>query len=145
MRLTKTMFVLLAIFTAYSFGQKNFYVLPTSENIAIYANDVRQMNEKALESVGKTDKLKVIETSGKNYKVQSPSGKTGWVEKRLVSKTDAKVETFEGVEVTGYLDNPTPLVITDMDQGYSAPIDINRSFKDALKNNADKEMITRTR
>lgn len=145
MRFTKTMLILLTIFVAYSFGQKTFYVLPTSNDVALYANSVRQMNEKALETVGKTDKLKVLETSGSSYKVQSPSGKTAWVEKRLVSKTDAKVETFEGVEVTGYLDNPTPLVITDMDQGYSAPIDINRSFKDALKNNADKEMITRTR
>jgi len=145
MRLTKMFFVVLTIFTAYSFGQKSFYVLPTAENTAVYANQVRQMNEKALESVGKTDRLKVIETAGSHYKVQSPSGKTGWVEKRLVSKTEGKVETFDGVEVQGYLDNPTPLVITDMDQGYSAPIDINRSFKDALKNNADKEMISRTR
>jgi len=145
MRLVKSVFMLIVLFTAYSFGQKVGYVLPTSDAIAVYTNQVRQVNEKALETVGKTDRLKVVETASNHYKVLTPSGKTGWVEKRLVSKTDGKVETFDGVEVQGYLDNPTPLVITDVDQGYTAPIDINRSFKDALKNNADKEMISRTR
>lgn len=143
MRFVKTLLILI-VMLSFTYAQKTFYVVPTKDNVQVYENKVRQMNEKAIESVGKGDRLKVIESSGKLYKVKTDSGKLGWIEKRYASKTQGTVETFEDVEVQGYLDNPTPLYITDMDQGESAPVDIDRSFKDALKRNADKDMISRT-
>lgn len=137
--------ILLAILVTFSvsFAQKVFYVIPTKEAIGLYKNQVRQINEKPIETLNKESRLKVISSKGKYYKVKSDAGNIGWVEKRLVTKVDAKVETFGDAEVTGYLDNPTPLYITDMDQGESAPVDVDRSFKDALTRNADKEKIER--
>ncbi len=144
MRLLTTTIFSILLFSSFVSAAKPFYVLPNKEGVQVYKNEVRQMNEQAMEVVGKNDRLKVIETSRNNYKVKTDKGNIGWIEKRLASKTEGTVETFEDVEVQGYLDNPTPLYITDMDQGQSAPVDIDRSFKDALKRNADKETISRT-
>ncbi len=143
MRLIKATLVFIILFSSFASAQKVFFVVPTKANVALYKNKVRQMNEKAIQTVGKKDRLKVIESSGKHYKVRTDDGKIGWIEKKVAAKTGGKVETFEDVEVQGYLDNPTPLFITDMDQENSAPVDIDRSFKDALKRNADKETVSR--
>ena len=120
-----------------------FYVLPNTENVGIYKNQVRQMNEQAILKVGKQDRLKVIEKKGKYYKVRAENKDIGWVETRLVSKTDGKSYAFDDVEVEGYLDNPTPIYINDMNQAESAPIELDRSFADALKRDTDKEHIMR--
>lgn len=144
MRLTKIITILVCFIVSFSFAQKTFYVVPKKDKLPVYKNEVRQMNEKAIETVSITDQLKVIEATRNHYKVKTDKGNTGWIEKKFAKKTQATVETFEDVEVQGYLDNPTPLYITDMDQEESAPVDIDRSFKDALKRNADKETISRT-
>ncbi len=144
MRLAKTIVMSILLLSSFAAAAKNFYVLPNKSGVPVYKNEVREMNEAALETVGKNDRLKVVETSRNSYKVKTDKGNYGWIEKRFASKTKGSVETFEDVEVQGYLDNPTPLFITDMDQSESAPVDIDRSFKDALKRNADKETISRT-
>ena len=144
MRLINTVIFSILLLSSFVSAAKIFYVLPNKEGVQVYKNEVRQMNEQAMEVVGKNDRLKVIESSRNNYKVKTDKGNIGWIEKRLASKTEGTVETFEDVEVQGYLDNPTPLYITDMDQGESAPVDIDRSFKDALRRNTDKETISRT-
>ncbi len=143
MRLIKATLVFIILFSSFASAQKVFFVVPKKANVALYKNKVRQMNEKAIQTVGKNDRLKVIESSGKHYKVRTDDGKIGWIEKKAAEKTGGKVETFEDVEVQGYLDNPTPIFITDMNQENSAPVDIDRSFKDALKRNADKETVSR--
>jgi hypothetical protein len=142
MRTVKTLALLLTVATLII--AKTFYVLPNSNNLGIYKNKVRQMNEAALIKVGKEDRLKVIEKNGNYYKVRADeSGTIGWVETKAVSKTDGKAYTFDDIEVEGYLDNPTPIYITDMDQTQSAPIELDRSFADALKQDTDKERIMR--
>ncbi len=141
MRTFKSLAIVL-LFISMSFAEK-FYVLPNSANVSVYANKSRQMNEKALEKVGKDDRLKVIKKSGGYYNVRTEAGNIGWVETRLVSKTEGKAYTFDDVEVEGYLDNPTPIYITDMDQTESAPIELDRSFADALKQDTDKERVMR--
>jgi hypothetical protein len=142
MRTFKTLAILLTF--AALISAETFYVLPNTGNLGIYKNKVRQMNEAALIKVGKDDRLKVIEKSGSHYKVRADaSGTIGWVEKKSVSKTDGKAYTFDDIEVEGYLDNPTPIYITDMTQTNTAPIELDRSFADALKQDTDKERIMR--
>jgi len=117
--------------------------MPQSDNVSVYPNKVRGMNESAVATVGKDDRLRVIETSGNHYKVETPDGTRGWLESRLVSRTEETVQTFENMEISGYGDNPTPIIIQDADMGASAPIDIDRSFKSALLQNTDKDMVSR--
>ena len=127
-----------------SFAQKQFYVVPNMDNTGIYANQVRQVNERAIETVGKADVLRVIETKGNHYKVKTNSGSEGWIEKRLATRNDArKAYTFDDVEIQGYLDNPTPIYITDVDEGSIAAIELDRSFADAIKRGTDKEQVNR--
>lgn len=52
--------------------------------------------------------------------------------------------TFDDTEVQGYLDNPTPIYIMDTDDPNSEPITLDRSFREALKINIDRETIERT-
>ena len=125
------------------FAQREFFVSPTAD-AAIYANQTRQMNEKAVENVTKGSVLRVIAERGNHYRVRTNSGNEGWIEKRLTVRNDArKAYTFDDVEVQGYLDNPTPIYITDVDEGSIAAIELDRSFADALKRGADKERVNR--
>ncbi len=144
MHVKKTLLIAVSLFVALSFGRE-FYAMPNSNNTAVYPNKVRGMNEEAVASVGKDDRLRVIETSGSHYKVETPDGTRGWLEGRLVTKTEETVQTFENMEISGYGDNPTPIIIQDADMGASAPIEIDRSFKSALLQNTDKDMVSRVR
>ncbi|MDR0303956.1 MAG: hypothetical protein LBH98_04175 [Chitinispirillales bacterium] len=144
MRIFKFALIGLLFTVTSSFAQKTFYVVPNSDNVGVYANQVRQMNEKAIETVGKANVLRVIETKGNYYKVRTDAGNEGWLEKRLATRNDAKkAYVFDDVEIQGYLDNPTPIYITDVDEGSIAAIELDRSFADAIKRNVDKEHVNR--
>jgi len=145
MRIMKFTTAVVLLAAVSSFAQREFYVTPKEDNVGIYVNQVRQMNEKAVEVVGKSSTLRVIETKGNSYRVKTGAGNEGWVEKRLTTVNDTKkAYTFDDVEVQGYLDNPTPIYITDMDDGGATAIELDRSFADALKRSADKERVNRT-
>jgi hypothetical protein len=143
MRSIKLVFIGIMLLAVTSFAQKTFYVSPTAD-VGIYANQTRQMNERALETVSKGAVLLVIDQKGNYYKVRTDSKIEGWIEKRLAVRNDAKkAYTFDDVEIQGYLDNPTPIYITDVDDGSIAAIELDRSFADALKRNTDKEQVSR--
>ena len=55
----------------------------------------------------------------------------------------SKTFVFDNAEVIGYLDNPTPVYIIDIDDPNADPINLDRSFKDALRENVDKETVER--
>ena len=138
MRLSVFMFSVL-LFVSATFAQDQ-YVLPKKSDTPVYekANKGTEITR-----VSKDDRLQVMSDKGSMYRIKTPDGKIGYVAKKSVSKTDGKAYTFDNIEVEGYLDNPTPIYITDMDDGQNAPIDLDRSFADALKNNADKERVMR--
>ena len=144
MRFMKLVTIGVLLVAASSFAQKEFFVSPTSD-APIYANQTRQMNEKAIEVVEKGAVLRVIDQKGNSYKVRTNNGNEGWLEKRLAVRNDAKkAYTFDDVEIQGYLDNPTPIYITDVDDGGVSAIDLDRSFADALKRKNDKERVNRS-
>ncbi|MBN2036609.1 MAG: hypothetical protein JW768_07705 [Chitinispirillaceae bacterium] len=120
------------------------YVQPKENNVGIYKNNVRQVYEKPLFQVGTEDRLLILETKGDHYRVQSVEGGSGWVEKRLVvSIGKSKTFVFDNAEVVGYLDNPTPVYILDSDDPNAERIYLDRSFKEALRDNTDKETAER--
>lgn len=143
MRSFKLVLIGILLIAASSFAQRNYYVSPTSD-VGVYANQTRQMNERAIENVTKGSILRVIDENRNYYKVRTDAGNEGWIEKRMAVRNDAKkAYTFDDVEIQGYLDNPTPIYITDVDDGSIAAIELDRSFADALKRNTDKEQISR--
>jgi len=54
-----------------------------------------------------------------------------------------KSMTFDAQEVLRYMDGVSPIAILDIGEAESDPIVLNRSFKDALKENVDRESIER--
>lgn len=123
------------------FAQK--YVTPKEET-GLYPNETRQVYEEPVQTVGPNDRLTIITTKNRHYKVKTSTGVEGWIEKRLVAATGkSKTFVFDNAEVIGYLDNPTPVYIIDTDDPNADPISLDRSFKEALRENVDKETIER--
>jgi hypothetical protein len=146
MRLTSLLAIIFLCGTA-TFAQQKIskYVQPTQDNIGIYANEIRQVYEKALVTLPKAARLEVLETKKEYYKV-SYQGQVGYVEKRLVqavAKGANRTYTFGDEEVLGSLDNPTPIYIMDAEGSDPDPIKLDRSFSDALKENVDMETVLR--
>jgi hypothetical protein len=119
------------------------YVSAKKRDTGIYENEVRKLNEQALLRVGPDDRLTVLEESRNAYKVDF-NGQRGWVEKGAVVKVGkSKTFVFDNADVIGYLDNPTPVYIIDADDPNANPITLDRSFKDALRENVDRETVER--
>jgi hypothetical protein len=138
-------FLLLALSAAVLMAQSaRKYVQPKENNVGVYKNQVRQVYEKPVFQVGTEDRLLILETKGDFYRVQGVEGGSGWIEKRLVvSIGKSKTFVFDNAEVVGYLDNPTPVYILDSDDPNAERIYLDRSFKDALRENTDKETTER--
>lgn len=119
-------------------------VTPNKDGAEVFQNEIRQLYEKPIFSVGTSDRLQVLDSKGGHYKVKGPDGQIGWIEKSIVAATGkSKTFVFDNAEVVGYLDNPTPVYIMDTDDPNADPINLDRSFKDALRENVDKETVER--
>jgi hypothetical protein len=152
MRLTKwtKLALILSLAVGSAFAQKvGDAVQPKKANTQIYANEVREAYEQNIATVGQGEVLTVTEVKRNHFKVRTGSGVEGYVQKNEVSKASGSAAArnrafaFEAAEVIGYLDNPTPVYIIDMDDPNADPITLDRSFKDALKENVDRETMER--
>jgi len=146
MRVFKLTVIMALLIAATAFAQRQFYVTTTAE-APIYANQVRQMNERAIETVARGQSVRVIEDRGNHFRVRTDRGNEGWVEKRLVSQNESasrRAFTFDDVEIQGFLDNATPILITDVEDGTTVTIDLERSFADGLRRGSSKERFSRS-
>jgi hypothetical protein len=144
MRNWRIFFVCALSATALWAAEAKKYVQPKESNVGVYKNQVRQVYEQPVFKVGPEDRLLILETKGDNYRVQNVDGKNGWVEKRLVAQIGkSKTFVFDNAEVVGYLDNPTPVYILDSDDPNADRIYLDRSFKEALRDNTDQETTER--
>ena len=142
MRLSK-LFLVFAIFVSVVFAAEK-YVVPNKDGVGVYKNRTREVYEEPVVKVGTTDRLTVIKKKGRHYQVKTGDGQRGWVEARMVATTGkSKTFVFDNADVIGYLDNPTPVYIIDTDDPNADPINLDRSFKDALRENVDKETVER--
>lgn len=119
------------------------YVTAIANNADVYQSNTRKIQDTPIFTVGTDDRLQVLETGKQNYKIMKSTGETGWIEKQLVKAVPWRGMVFENVDVMGYLENPTPILIAISDGSPEEMIDLNRSFKDALKENIDRETVCR--
>jgi hypothetical protein len=142
MHLCKMFLIISFAATSIIYAQK--IVVPKSDGVGVFKNDVREVYEEPILKVGTQDRLEVIKKKGRSLQVRTSDGQTGWVEERLVqSSGKSKTFVFDNADVIGYLDNPTPVYIIDTDDPNADPINLDRSFKDALRENVDKETVER--
>jgi hypothetical protein len=154
---SKLAVLVVVVAAASAFAQRgNQQMQPRRANTGIYANETREAFEQPVATVGPNDILTVIETRRRHYRVRTASGVEGFVESNAVSAARAAsggggggrggastAFAFEAAEVIGYLDNPTPVFIIDVDGMDSDPITLDRSFREALKENVDRETVER--
>jgi hypothetical protein len=151
MRFTKLtkIALILALAAGSAFAQKvGDSMQARRANTAVYANEIREAFESAIGSIGTSDIVTISEVRRNHFRIRTASGVEGFVEKKELNKASAAASknrafAFEAAEVIGYLDNPTPVFILDMDDPNADPISLDRSFKDALKENVDKETMER--
>jgi len=137
------MIALLVAFSISALFAADKIVTPNKDGVGVYKNEIRELYEKPLFTVGTSDRLSIVGTKGNFYKVKV-KGRTGWVEKSNVQSVGrSRTFVFDNAEVVGYLDNPTPVYIMDTDDPNADPINLDRSFKDALRENVDKETVER--
>lgn len=143
MRLIRWTVLVISTFTFFASAQK--IAQPVKEGVKVYKSDTRQLYEEAMLTVGTSDRLQVLDSKRDMHKIKTSDGTIGWVEKKDVSVLSGKSKTFvfDNAEVVGYLDNPTPVYIIDTDDPNADPISLDRSFKDALRENIDKETVER--
>ncbi len=143
MRLIRWTVLLVSTITFFASAQK--IAQPVKEGVKVYKSDTRQLYEEAIQTVGTSDRLQVLDSKRDMHKIKTSDGTIGWVEKKEVSVLSGKSKTFvfDNAEVVGYLDNPTPVYIIDTDDPNADPISLDRSFKDALRENIDKETVER--
>ncbi len=135
-------FVLVVLFLASTLHAQKF-VQPKKNNVGLYKNEKRQVNENAIKSVGVDDRLQVLRTKRNHLQVKTMDGTVAWIEKRLVATASGKSFLFDDAEVIGYLDSPTPVYIIDADSKDATPIKLDRSFAEALRENVDRETVER--
>ncbi|MCL2218310.1 MAG: hypothetical protein FWB94_00265 [Chitinispirillia bacterium] len=141
--------LILALVAGLGFAQKAGDAMQAKKaNTQIYANEVREAYESPIGSIGTNDVVTVLTVGRNHIKIRTNAGIEGFVEKRDLNKASAaaaknRAFAFEAAEVIGYLDNPTPVYIIDMDDPNADPISLDRSFKEALKENVDKETMER--
>lgn len=142
----RTLVFLLAVSVAAAqAADRQRYVMPTQKRVGVYANRLRTLNEQALFTAGTDDRLIVLANEGRYLKVKNTRGRTGWVEKRLVTTIDVSARMMFGDEtVLGYPDNPTPLYVGGIDDPGEAPLRLGRSFREELAINVDRETIERS-
>ncbi|NLD92396.1 MAG: hypothetical protein GX639_06975 [Fibrobacter sp.] len=137
------MIALLVAFSISALFAAEKIVTPNKDGVGVYKNEIRELYEKPLFTVGTSDRLSILSSKGNFHKVRV-NGQVGWIEKSNVQATGkSRTFVFDNAEVVGYLDNPTPVYIMDTDDPNADPINLDRSFKDALRENVDKETVER--
>ena len=116
---------------------------PRHDKTTIWLSIERSMNEKPLFTVNADERLCITEQAKDWYKIWV-NGKIGWVQKsEVVILQKSKTYSFGDAEVLGYLDNPTPVYIIDGEGKDKSPLNLERSYKEELKKNSDRETIER--
>lgn len=136
--------VLLCSIIVMAYFPKEKYVIPKKNRVKIYENRIRRLNESSIFEVNNSSRLRVLYEKKNSFKIQDEEGRIGWVGKRfVVSLKDPTLFKFDPADVIGYIDNPSPVGIFDATDPEETQIKLERSFKEQLKRNVDREMLQR--
>jgi hypothetical protein len=135
----KVMFVALAVLVASSFAGKK---------VKSKIGDVDLTKEKGGGSVvctaGFNDELTIVKEADTDVLVKGNCGQ-GWVEKSKIEyvaqAAGDKSMKLEGVDVVGWLDNPSAVFVLENDDLDFDGVNIDRDFKEYLQHTMDREQM----
>ena len=135
----KVMFVALAVLVASSFAAKK---------VKSKIGDIDLTKEKGGGSVvctaGFNDELTIVKEADTDVLVKGACGQ-GWVEKSKIEYVAAlagdKSMKLEGVDVVGWLDNPSAVFVLENDDIDFDGVNIDRDFKEYLQHTMDRETM----
>lgn len=144
MRSTILLLIILFFYSTLADQLDQYYAIPKKNNVGVYENHVRKVFERAKFTVSLENRLTILEEKQNMYKVQDEQNRVGWIEKRLVvKKKRSKSFIFGDAYVRNYIDIPTLIPILDADDKMETKIKLERSFKEHLKQNTDRETLGR--
>lgn len=112
---------------------------PKENKTSIWMSNEESINAGPLFMVSIDDRLCITDEAKGWFKIWV-NGKTGWVRRsEVIILSRSKSYEFERAEIMAHLDNPLPIYIIDTDMKGDAPISLNRSFKENLQENTDKQ------
>jgi hypothetical protein len=138
-------FAIAALLLPYvAFAQKQEYAIPLQKDVPVYQNQIRRIFEKPAFTAGNESRLLVIENGSSAVRVEDREGRVGWVEKRLVRMVgESRTLKFEAKTVEPYPELRDPIVVVGDPFSQESPVELNRSFADAMRENVDRETIER--
>ena len=136
----KVFFMMLAFMVAVSFAAPS--------KVKSKRGDIDLTKEQGGGSVvctaGFNDELTILKDGGEYVLVKGNCGQ-GWVAKSVVEYVVAaagdKSLQMEGVDVVGWLDNPSAVFVLDNDISDFDGVEINRDFKEYLQHTMDREQM----
>ena len=95
-------------------------------------------------TAGFSDELRIVKDEGEYVLVKGSCG-GGWVGKgagECVAKAEGdEAMSLEGVDVVGWLDNPSAVFVLDADAAEFDGVNIDRNFKEYLTHTMDRETM----
>jgi hypothetical protein len=119
-------------------------VLVKKDNAGVYQNRIRKLFETPIFKVSTQDRLVVLETIDDRYLIRDQEGREGWIEKSLCAIAAlSKRITCKPVDVEPFRNEPNTAIVFGSDTPLDDPIYLDRSFKEEMKVNTDKESLER--
>jgi hypothetical protein len=118
------------------------YVRAKQGSVPVYLNEIRPLYAVPLFTAGQDVSLLVVGEGKRNLKVKAVDGRTGWVESELVVTCNpSRLFTYDATAVMSDLNNPTLVFVPGISPSLDSTIVLDRSFKEALSVNVDKETV----
>ena len=125
-------------------AQRARIVMPVRDRVGVYRNELRKLFEAPLFTVGTADRLQVVATGKRHLKVMDRQSRAGWIDNGLCAATaGGRLYHFDPALVEQYMDSKSLINILDADGPEDVHIKLDRSFRDALSENVDRETIAR--
>jgi hypothetical protein len=139
----KKIVVLITAICVVSWADNEIVIAKTNANV--FKNELHMQYEEPLYSVDQNEHLKVMQSKDLQYQVKNKEDQVGWISKNVcTSIIPSKSISFESATVDGYVDNPSFMDVFTAENDETTAISLNRSFKNALRENIDKETVMRS-
>jgi hypothetical protein len=137
----KVLLILLVFAVAFSFAQKATNKVKSKRgDIDLRESD--NSGSKVVCAASFNDEMTVLKQGGGFTLVKASCGQ-GWVPnadvERVVAGPGDKGMNLDAIDVLGWIDNPSAVFVLDQDAGGFEGINIDRNFKDYLRNTVDRE------